>query len=198
MTDSNQSQTQQNYNKIWWRNSWGSVSCGTISEDEATTYGPMLSTKDGVHCFILEAQGEGEGSTTSMQPGVFQVECGSALKKEEDAVMINSKNGNINIVASNGKVRIQGLDVEICAVGEDSSEGNIKVKATTRLEMDGKEVFINAKDKYKLATSGVGELVANSVMKIYGSTIRNVTDAVSKKDSKVGGQKFQKDNSGLC
>ena len=51
---------------------------------------------------------------------------------------------------------------------------------------------MSAKTAYKIATPGNGEIIANSVLKIYGSIIRGVTDAVAIKDSKVGGQRFQK------
>jgi hypothetical protein len=45
---------------------------------------------------------------------------------------------------------------------------------------------------YKLATAGKAEIVANSAMTIYSSVIRGVSDAVANKDSKVGGQDFQR------
>ena len=101
---------------------------------------------------------------------------------------------DILIVATNGKIRLQGTDIELIAVGEGGSKGNIRLKATENIETDSKKLLMNAKNNYKLATSGVGEVVANSRLKIYGSIIQGVTDAVSKKDSKCGGQRYQKQN----
>ena len=43
----------------------------------------------------------------------------------------------------------------------------------------------------KLASPGNVEMAANSGMKIYASMIRQITDAVAVKDSKVGGKDFQ-------
>ena len=60
--------------------------------------------------------------------------------------------------------------------------------------VDAKKVLINAKSMYKIATSGTGEVVANSVLKLYGSLIRGVTDGCSLKDGKYGGMAFQKMN----
>ena len=51
-----------------------------------------------------------------MCPGNFQVECGSANTEEQDT-MINAKNGNIDIIATNGKIRLQATDIELIAVG---------------------------------------------------------------------------------
>ena len=44
---------------------------------------------------------------------------------------------------------------------------------------------------YKISTTGIGQVTANSVLKIYGSVIRGVTDACAVKDAKTGGQRFQ-------
>jgi len=108
--------------------------------------------------------------------------------------MLNAKNGNILIVATNGKIRLQGTDIELIAVGEGGSKGNIRLKATENIETDSKKLLMNAKNNYKLATSGLGEITSNSRLKIYGSIIQGVTDACAKKDSKNGGQRYQKQN----
>ena len=43
----------------------------------------------------------------------------------------------------------------------------------------------------KIMSSGITEVIANSTLKIYGSIIRGVSDAVALKDSKVGGKRYQ-------
>ena len=92
---------------------------------------------------------------------------------------------------SNGKIRLQGTDIELIAVGEGGSKGNIRIKATETIETDSKKLLMNAKVNYKLATPGTGEVISNGVLKMYGSVIRGVTDACAKKDSKFGGQNYQ-------
>ena len=42
-----------------------------------------------------------------------------------------------------------------------------------------------------MSTPETMEIIANGVLKMYGAVIRGVTDAVDKKDSKVGGRNFQ-------
>ena len=68
---------------------------------------------DGEHFFSMDKDGQRPGWTTFMGPGCFQVECGSNREKTQDAVMINAKNGNIDIVATNGKIRLQANDIEL-------------------------------------------------------------------------------------
>ena len=116
---------------------------------------------------------------------------GEDREEAEDTLMIFAKNGNIDIIARNGKIRMQATDIEMVALGEGGSKGNITMNASENIKMDGKKVLVNAKTFLKLASPGNVEMAANSGMKIYSSMIRQITDAVAVKDSKVGGKDFQ-------
>jgi hypothetical protein len=87
---------------------------------------------------------------------------------------------------------LQGTDIELIAVGEGGSKGNIRLTASEniKLEADNK-IVIDAKAMYKLATPGTAEIVANSAMTIYSAVIRGVSDGVANRDSKVGGKRFR-------
>jgi len=185
---------KQNYTATRQGNDHGSISFGRIHQSADVTSAVNLETPDARHAFFLDKDGPRKGWTTSTSPGNFQVECGSDNEEAQDSLMLNAKNGNILIVATNGKIRLQGTDIELIAVGEGGSKGNIRLKATENIETDSKKLLMNAKNSYKLATSGVGEVISNSRLKIYGSIIQGVTDACSKKDSKNGGQRYQKQN----
>ena len=185
---------KQNYTATRQGNDHGSISFGRIHQPADVTSAVNLETPDARHAFFLDKDGPRKGWTTSTSPGNFQVECGSDNEEAQDSLMLNAKNGNILIVATNGKIRLQGTDIELIAVGEGGSKGNIRLKATENIETDSKKLLMNAKNNYKLATSGVGEVISNSRLKIYGSIIQGVTDACATKDSKNGGQRYQKQN----
>ena len=147
---------------------------------------------DGEHFMSMDKDGQRPGWTTFMGPGCFQVECGSNREKSQDAVMINAKNGNIDIVAKNGKIRLQANDIELIAVGEDTAEGNIKLKASENITGDAKKIIMNSVNNTKMMSSGICEAIGNSGLTLYGNIISGVSDAVAVKDSKVGGQRYQK------
>ena len=105
--------------------------------------------------------------------------------------MINAKNGNIDIIATNGKIRLQATDIELVAVGGSVDKGNIKISATETISADAKKIILSSKANTKILSAGITECIGNSCLKIYGSVIRGVSDAVSAKDSKVGGQRYQ-------
>lgn len=185
---------KQNYTAIRYGNDHGSISFGHIHEKADVTSAVILQTPDGRHQLSMDKDGPRKGWTSLTAPGNIQMEAGSDNQEAQDTLMINAKNGNILIVASNGKIRLEGTDIELIATGEGGSKGNIRLSASENITTDSKKLLMNAKSHYKLATPGTGEVISNGVLKMYGSIIQGVTDACAKKDSKVGGQKFQRKN----
>ena len=185
---------KQNYTAQTWSNDHGSITLGQVDYVGSVTSAFMAEGKDSRHSFSLDNDGERKGWTCSTSPGNFQVECGSDNVEAQDSLILESKNGNIIIKAHNGKIRLQGTDIELVAVGEGDSKGNIVCSATESFMIhETKKILMNASVMYKLSTSGIGEVTANSVLKVYGSIIRGVTDACSVKDAKTGGQRFNKE-----
>jgi len=181
---------KENYTEYQIKNEKGSFSLGHVDKLGAVTSGPMLTTPDGEHKFHLDIDGERKGWTTSIGPGAFNVECGSAMEEAQDSIVINAKNGNINIIATNGKIRLQGTDIELVAVGNGDDKGNIKMEASESIIANSKKLMMSAKAYFRLATPGIGEVVANSVLQMYGSIFRGVSDGCVFKNSKVGGQAY--------
>jgi len=188
--------SKKNYSAIRYGNEKGSISFGHIAKGAEVTSGVMLQTPDSEHQLSLDIDGEREGWTTSTSPGNFQVECGSANEEAEDSLILNAKNGNIMITATNGKIRLQGTDIELVAIGANGDRGNIKMNATENISLNATKILGNAAMMYRLVSPQRGEIVSNGVLKIYGSIIRGVTDACSVKDSKVGGKRIVDQNKG--
>ena len=109
---------------------------------------------------------------------------------------IRDRNGNICITATNGKIRLQGTDIELIAIGDKGDRGNIKIDATENVLVECNKYLLNAKAMYRMCSPQRGEIISNGVMKMYGSIIRGVTDACSVKDSKVGGKRIVDQNKG--
>jgi hypothetical protein len=186
--------SKQNYTAIRYGNDHGSISFGHIHKDAAVTSDVLLQGSDGRHGFTMDKDGPRKGWTTLTSPGNVSIKAGLDNVEAQDTLFINAENGNIDIIATNGKIRLQGTDIELIAVGEGGSKGNVRIKANENIELDAdNKVLINAKAMYKLASAGKAEIVANSCMTIYASVIQGVSDAVATRDSKVGGQNFQRE-----
>ena len=53
------------------------------------------------------------------------MKCGHDLDEEEDGFFLESINGDIDIIATNGKIRLQANDIELVTVGGDTDAGHI-------------------------------------------------------------------------
>ena len=186
---------KKNYTAIRQGNDHGSISFGHVASDGAVTSDVLIQASDGRHGIVLDKDGPRKGCTQITAPGRISIQSGEDKQEAEDTLFINALNGNIDIIASNGKIRLQGTDIELIAVGEGGSKGNIRLTASEniKLEADNK-IVIDAKAMYKLATPGTAQICANSAMTIYSAVIRGVSDGVANRDSKVGGQDFQRKN----
>ena len=189
--------SRRNYTASRYGNDHGSISFGHLHKNGDVTSDVLLQASDGRHHITLEKDGDKrKGSTIVAAPGNFALRCGDDKSEAEDTCWINAVNGNIQLVATKGKIILQAEDVIIKAVGEGGSKGNISLTATETIKVDAKKVSIDAKSLYRLATPGSAEIVANTCMQIYSSMIRGVTDAVAVRDSKVGGKRFQSKQQG--
>ena len=178
-----------NYTAIGWGNDHGAISFGSIHLRADVTSDIMLQASDGEHFFSMDKDGPRKGWTTTMSPGNFQVECGSNRTKADDTCMINAKNGNIDIIATNGKIRLQADSIEMFACGA-GDEGNVQIVATETASISGTKVIVNSKVNTKVMSSGITEVIANSCLKMYGSIISGVSDAVAVKNDKNGHQRY--------
>ena len=186
-----------NYTETGYGNDHGSITFGRIDETASVTSAVMLQAPDGRHQLSLDKDGIRKGCTTSTSLANFSLRCGidkDLVTEAQDTLALEAENGNIIITASNGKIRLQGTDIEIIAVGEGGAKGNIRIDATETIQMNSKKYFNNSVIMFRISTVGIGEISANTVLNMYGSIIRGVTDAVYVKDSKVGGQFIQRLN----
>lgn len=182
---------KQNYTATRYGNDHGSITFGHIHKQGECVADVLLQASDARHSVVLDKDGPRKGSTQITAPGRITIDCGEDLSEGEKTLMIHTWNGDISIVAKTGRLLLQGTDIDLIAVGEGGSKGNIRMKATETIELDGKKVITNAKSQIKMVSSGKVEVAANSCLNMYGSLIRAATDAVSTKDSKVGGRNFQ-------
>ena len=178
-----------NHTAIEYGNDHGSISFGKVHKKGDVTSSVMLQGKDGRHRFFMDHDGQRPGYTTLTSPGAVSIRCGSDLEAEQDGIFFNAENGDIDIIATNGKIRMVADDIELVAVGA-GDQGNIKLTASESIAMQAKKVNATAKNLMRLQTPTTCEIVANGQMKFISSVIRAVTDGCSQKDDKYGHQSY--------
>ena len=168
--------------KNFWTQVWsamnGALSFGSISPKKDVRSSAKLRGLDGRHFFTMDEDGVREGWTTLNSPGATQFSTGEDLKKGQDAFFINAENGDIIIKARDGKVRIEGTDVEITATG-NSPEGVFWVKANDAAKIDSKNITLNASQGLKLLSTGILTLDGKLCMQILAPIINGATCATN-------------------
>ncbi len=181
-----------NYTATGYGNDKGSISFGHIHEKGDVTAGVMLRTPDGKHFMCMDIDGERPGWTTFAGPGNFSIEAGEKNEPIASTIMINAKNGDIQIVAKNGNIRMEANNFEFIARGEGGSAGNVEFNCSESFVVKNtKKVLIDASKMFKLSSADTGQVIANGTLSIYGAIIKAVTDACAKKPSKNSNQRFQ-------
>ena len=195
---------EKNYTSLCiGQNEKGGVFLGCISKDGATTFAVKLENKqDGEHQLTLDiGPDELRSSTTCTSPGRLTLTCGRYPwiddRKEKEALdscMIRAEHGNIDIVAENGKIRMEATDIEMCTTGSGSTKGNINITASENFILKCKKLQTSSSVYTKLCSAGDFEQASNGVLSIFASLINNITDSVQCKPSKFGGQRERQKN----
>ena len=193
------STAKKNYTELGLGNDLGHIKFGHINQKGDVTMGVCVGvgregSDDSRHQLSFEIDGKRKGFTTLTTPTQFRVECGRNCKEEENALNITAQNGDISIVSLNGKIRLSATCIELNATGEGTDKGLVKIDATETIKVDTKKLLVTTKSIYKIVSTGTGEIVANTALKMYASIVKGVTDAVKIKDSKNHHQQYQRDN----
>ena len=128
-------------------------------------------------CF--DEDGPRTGYTLLNSPGSTFIESGEDLTQQQIGVMILSKNGDIHLKATKGKIKLEALDIELVANG-NSPQGVIWANAYETLKLDSKNVTIDGKQSCKVMTTGLMSLRGNLGMQMLSPLIEGVSAAVSK------------------
>ena len=91
--------------------------------------------------------------------------------------MILSKNGDITLKASNGKIKLEALDIELMAKG---ATGQIRANANESLFLESKNVTIDGKQSCKVMTSGLMTIRGGLGTQMLSPLIEGVSAAMSK------------------
>ena len=183
---------KETFTTIRYGNNHGTIAFGQISKMGDVTGDVLIQASAGDHQISLDKDGPRKGYTSVTTPSNFQVHCGKDNKKAQTTLMMHAENGNIILNASNGKIILNANDIEFNVKGKDGKEGNFVVDATENITLKGCKKFqADAKDLYKIATPGIGELVSNAQLKLSSGVMRSITAGVMTKDSKCGGKSYK-------
>ena len=169
--------------KNFWNQVWsamnGSITFGKLSPEGDVTSSVAIEARDGRHFMCFDEDGPRTGYTLMSAPGSTFIHSGDDLTQEQIGVMILSKNGDINIKATKGKIKLEALDIELIANG-NSPHGVLWANANETLKLDSKNVTIDGKQSLKLMTSGLMTIRGGLGTQLLTPLLEGVSRALTK------------------
>ncbi len=157
----------------------GAITFGKLSPKGDVTSSVHVQALDGRHFISLDEDGPRTGYTLMSAPGSTFIHSGEDLKKEQEAIMILAKNGDIHLKATNGKIKLEALDIELIANG-NAPQGVIWANAYETLKLDSKNVTIDGKQSLKLMTSGLMTIRGGLGTQLLTPLLEGVSRALTK------------------
>ena len=166
----------------------GVIKFGALSPTGDVTASVQIVGLDGRHFIAMEEDGKRKQWTTMNAPGAFNINAGEDLlvvgenpsggrenKVEQNCIFINAENGDVTIRARNGKLRLEGLDIEMVATGNDP-EGNLLIKSNETIKLDSKNITLDGKLSVNLVSTGVVH-IRSSLTQITSGFVNGITAA---------------------
>jgi len=123
--------------------------------------------------------------TILRSPGSCVIRSGDNVGKGIPGVYIESVSGDLILRAPSGKVRIEGVDIELTANGYNGKTGNVNISANEKIILDaGQMIDIKAKVNVKIFSDKTVDVIGKSVLNIYGAFVQSVDAAAVSKTSK--------------
>ena len=169
----------------------GVIKFGAMSPTGDVTASVQIVGVDGRHFISMEEDGNRRYWTTMNAPGAFQINAGEDLavnnpdaegrknKVNQNAIFINAENGDVTIRARNGKLRLEGLDIEMVATG-NTPEGVLWARANETLKLDSKNITVDGKQSVKVVSTGLLVLTGLLGTQILSPLVNGVTAATAK------------------
>ena len=93
----------------------------------------------------LQQGGALDGSVIVSAPSTFQIACGEAPVNDVAGVWY-AENGDINIHAPKGRVRISAMSIDLIATGDGSKTGYVSINANTKFDVEAGKITMASDD----------------------------------------------------
>ena len=97
----------------------------------------------------LQQGGELDGSIICSAPSTFKIACGEAPVQDVAGVWY-AENGDINIHAPRGRIRLSAMSIDLIATGDGKKTGYVSVNANTEFNVEAGNVVVNSDDNISL------------------------------------------------
>ena len=164
---------RKNYHTIRYGNADGDISFGHIHEDNNLSAVMLRSGREELHYISMDSTGEDhrKDGTICRSTGAFQIKAGDRVGKNKPAVYIDAVSGDLVLRAPNGRVRIEGINIDLIASGPDGKNGVIRLESNEKVLIKTKIFDANGSTSAKIFSEGTVDVIGKTICNIYGGIL---------------------------
>lgn len=183
----------KNYHTIRYGQADGEIKFGHITADNVQSSVLLRSGRDSNHYITLDSSGDKhrKGGTICRGPGSFEIRAGDNVEKDKIGVYVESVSGDLVLRAPSGRVRIEGVNVDITASGYDGKNGNITMTANEKIIGDAQIIKMSGKVSTTIFSEKTCEVIGNGILNCYGGMFECVDGATKLNGAKGGSSDFE-------
>ena len=179
---------QKNYHTVRYGNADGEIRFGHIHDDNNISGVMIRNGHEDLNYITLEATGEDhrKGGTICRSTGSFQIKAGDRVGKNKPGVYIDAANGDLVLRAPNGRVRIEGINIDLIASGPDGKNGVIRLESNEKVLIKTKIFDANGSTSAKIFSEVTVDVIGKTICNIYGGILDLADGFTEVKGSKGG------------
>ena len=97
----------------------------------------------------LQQGGHKDGSILCSAPSTFEIYCGEAPVQDVAGVWY-AENGDINIHAPKGRIRISAMSIDLIATGDGNETGYVSINANTKFDVEAGKIAMESDDTFSI------------------------------------------------
>ena len=163
----------------------GELQFGHISMDNVLSGCLLRSGSSLNHYITLDSSGgdHRKHGTICRSPGSFQIEAGDNVTGDTPGVFIDAVSGDLVLRAVSGRVRIEGVNIQLVATGSDGNNGNVEITANEKVIVKSQIIDLSSKVSTKIFSEKTVDVIGRAIIDVYGGLIDMADGATSVKRS---------------
>jgi len=125
----------KNYHTIRYGQADGEIKFGHLTQDNVLSAVLLRNGKSKNHYITMDSSGapHRKHGTICRSPGSFQVRAGDNVDEDIPGVYVEAVSGDLVLRAPSGRVRIEGVNIDLIASGADGKNGVITIDANEKV-----------------------------------------------------------------
>ena len=178
----------RNYHTIRYGTAEGEIQFGHITQDNVLSAVLLRNGGSLNHYISMDATGDNhrKHGTICRSEGSFQIKAGDNVEDGSFGVFIEAKSGDLVIRAPSGKVKIEGINVDIIASGADGKNGVVNINGNEKVIVKSQTIDVSSKVSTKIFSEKTVDIIGKAILDIYGGFVDVADGATSIKGSSCG------------